>query len=79
MVNLINWKLKKLFDFGKTQDFFFCYTDVVRMIKEIRLTTSLGRCFITIEDSKSSKRYTISSVEEYINMLEDGFNDKMEL
>jgi len=76
---LINWKLKKLFDFGKTQDFFFCYTDIVRMIKEIKLTTSLGRCFITIEDSKSGKRYTISSVEEYLNMLEDGINDKMEL
>lgn len=71
---MIYWKLKKELNNEKINDFFFCYTDVLRMIKEIKLTNSVGNCFITIEDSKSGKRYTISSVEEYINMLEDGFN-----
>ena len=70
---MIEWKLKKLFDFGKTQDFFFCYTDVVKMIKEINLLNSIGNnCFHTIEDFHNN-RYLINSVEEYLDILENGF------
>lgn len=71
---MIKWKLKKLFDFGKTEDFYFCYMDVVRMIKEIKLLKSLGHgSILIIEDSETEEKYIIESVKNYLKMLENGF------